>query len=150
MSYTKVNRDFIDRLAVAISHYEGYWITPQQASERKIKYPTIAQRNRNPGNIRTWTRDGKVYPTTDGFVDFLAWARSRFPNESDSVIMELAAAEGWRVLRTLLEKRFSSPITLEAFCVSYAPFSDGNNPSLYARFLARRLGVRHDQPLKLT
>lgn len=144
----------IDKLARAIAEKEGFYVTEEQARARNIRYPTLAQRNANPGNIRRW-RDAsnRPYPTHRGYVDFVEWASERLRGASRDEISTAALNEGWRVLRVLigqyLEGRYTggqSP-TIAEFVQMYAPAADANDPDAYARFLAGRLGARVDQRL---
>ena len=140
--------ELIDRIARAIAEMEGFFVSEPQARARKIRYPTLAQINANPGNIRQW-RDsrGLPYPTSRGYVDFVAWASERFPGVSREDLSRRALEEGWRVLCVLigqyLDGRYTQgkpPTFLEMFKV-YAPSTDGNHPANYAEFVARRLGA---------
>ncbi|MCW5976712.1 MAG: hypothetical protein KIT09_01480 [Bryobacteraceae bacterium] len=146
--------ELIQKLARAIAEKEGFFVTEAQAKARKIPYPTRAQRNANPGNIRAW-RDAKrrPYPISGGYVDFVTWASERFPGVSREEMSRRALEEGWRILRVLvgqyLDGRYTSgqaPTIEEMFRV-YAPAADGNDPAGYARFVAAKLGVRPDQRL---
>lgn len=142
----------IDRLARAIAEKEGFYITEEQARARAIKWPTRAQRNANPGNIRRW-RDaqGREYPRDGGYVDFVAWASERFPGASREELSRRALEEGWRILRVLvgqyLDGRYTGgePPTFEQMFRVYAPAEDANDPAGYARFVAQKLGARPDQ-----
>ena len=144
--------ELVDRLARAIAEYEGFYVTEAQARMRRIRYPTLAQRNANPGCIRRW-RDarGTPYPISHGYVDFVAWASERFPGASREEISRRALDEGWRVLRVLigqyLDGRYTNgrPPTFEEMFRIYAPLSDNNAPAGYARFVASKLGARPDQ-----
>ena len=146
--------ELIDRVARAIAEMEGFFVSEMQARDRKIRHPTLSQINANPGNIRQW-RDsrGLPYPTSRGYVDFVAWASERFPGLSPEDLSQRALEEGWRVLRVLvgqyLDGRYTQgrPPTCEEMFRTYAPSSDGNHHANYARFVAGRLGVRPDQPL---
>lgn len=137
--------ELVQRLAQAIAEMEGFY--------RRDKI-TLAQRNANPGNIRQW-RDarGRPYPTYRGYVDFVQWAADQMPGASDEQISERALAEGWRVLRVLVERYINGdytagqPPTIEEMFRVYAPSSDGNHPANYARFVATKLGARPDQRL---
>ncbi|MEJ5370280.1 MAG: hypothetical protein WHT08_18370 [Bryobacteraceae bacterium] len=146
--------ELIQKLARAIAEKEGFFITEAQAKAREISYPTRAQRNANPGNIRHW-RDAKQrpYPISGGYVDFVAWASERFPGVSREEMSQRAIEEGWRILRVLigqyLDGKYTQgkqPSAEEMFRV-YAPAADDNDPTGYARFVAGRLGVRPDQRL---
>lgn len=146
--------ELIQKLARAIAEKEGFFVTEAQAKARKIPYPTRAQRNANPGNIRAW-RDAKrrPYPISGGYVDFVAWASERFPGVSREEMSRRALEEGWRILRVLvgqyLDGRYTGgePPRIEEMFRVYAPAADGNDPAGYARFVAAKLGVRPDQRL---
>jgi hypothetical protein len=138
--------ELIEKIAQAIAEMEGFYRTAAQ--------PTLAQRNASPGNIRQWRdRSGKPYPTSKGYVDFVAWASERFPGASREEMSRRALEEGWRILRVLigqyLDGRYTQgkPPTAEEMFRVYAPSSDGNHPASYARFVARKLGARPDQRL---
>ena len=136
----------VERLAEAIAHQEGFYLSEAYAQERGLTFPTRAQRNANPGNIRVWkTGNGHEYPRSGGYVDFTAWAAER-PGA-------VAALEGWRVLRLLvwryIEGRYThmqSPTLVEMFRV-YSPSADGNEPEAYASAVGARLGIPTDVPL---
>lgn len=138
--------ELIEKIARAIAEMEGFYVT--------ATHPTLAQRNANPGNLRQW-RDqrGRVYPTHRGYVDFVAWASTRFPGASREEMSRRAIDEGWRILRVLvgqyLDGRYTQgrpPTVAEMFRV-YAPSADGNHPTNYARFVAGKIGARPDQRL---
>jgi hypothetical protein len=147
-------QELLDRLARAIAENEGFFVTEAQAKARKIRFPTRAQINANPGNLRAW-RDAKrrPYPTSGGYVDFVAWASERFPRASREEMSRRALEEGWRILRVLvgqyIDGRYTAgkPPTVEEMFRTYAPASDGNDPAGYALFVARKIGVRPDQRL---
>jgi hypothetical protein len=147
-------QELIGKLAPAIAEKEGFFVTETQAKARKIPYPTRAQRNANPGNIRAW-RDARrrPYPARGGYVDFVAWASAGFPGASREELSQRAVEEGWRILRVLvgqyLDGKYTQgkPPTVEEMLRVYAPAADGNDPAGYARFLAARLGARPDQRL---
>jgi hypothetical protein len=88
-------QQLIEKIAQAIAEMEGFYATAAK--------PTLAQRNANPGNIRQW-RDarGRAYPTSRGYVDFVAWASERFPGVSREEMSQRAIEEGWRILRVLV------------------------------------------------
>lgn len=138
--------ELIEKIAQAIAEMEGFYATAAT--------PTLAQRNANPGNIRQW-RDarGRPYPTYRGYVDFVAWTSERLPGLSREELSRPALEEGWRVLRVLvgqyLDGRYTQgkPPSAEEMFRVYAPSADGNHPANYARFVARKLGVRPDQRL---
>jgi hypothetical protein len=139
-------QELIEKIARAIAEMEGFYVTAAT--------PTVAQRNANPGNIRQW-RDGrgKVYPTSGGYVDFVAWASTRFPGASREEVSQRAIDEGWRILRVLVGQYLDGhytegrPPTVAEMLRVYAPSADGNHPAAYARFVAGKLGARPDQRL---
>jgi hypothetical protein len=143
-------RELIDKISHAIAHKEGFFVTEAQARARKIRFPTKAQRNANPGNIREW-KDGRPYPTDGGYVDFVAWASDRFPGATREELSQRAIDEGWRILRVLVGQyvtgRYTQgkPPTLQEMFRVYAPAADGNDPEGYAQFVAGKLGVRPNQ-----
>lgn len=147
-------QELLDKLARAIAENEGFFVTEAQAKARKIRYPTRAQINANPGNLRAW-RDakGQPYPTSGGYVDFVGWASHQFPGLSRDGMSRRAPEEGWRILRVLagqyIDGRYTGgkPPTVEEMFRTYAPASDGNDPTAYARFVAGRLGVLPGQRL---
>ncbi len=147
-------KELIERIAQAIAEKEGFYFSEAKAKQRRIRFPSRAQRNANPGNVRTW-RDarGKRYPVDGGYVDFVAWASARYTGLVGDVLSQKAIEEGWRVLRVLvgqyIDGRFTEgkpPSLIEIFQV-YAPGTDGNDPEGYARFVAAKLGVDMNQTL---
>lgn len=138
-------------MADAIATMEGWYITQQQASARRLQWPTRAQVNNNPGNLRSW-----------GSRDIVAGYAS-FPSPQD----------GWAALRaqirnniyglgTNFPRRKTHPMTCAEFFAGqrdasgevlpggypgFAPHRDKNNPVGYAQFVANRLGIPADVPL---
>jgi hypothetical protein len=147
-------QELLDKLSRAIAENEGFLVTEAQAKAQKVRFPTRAQINANPGNLRAW-RDakGQPYPTSAGYVDFVGWASHQFPGLSRDGMSRRALEEGWRILRVLagqyVDGRYTGgkPPTVEEMFRTYAPASDGNDPASYARFVAGRLGMRPDQRL---
>lgn len=141
-------KELINKLSAAIAEQEGFFVTEAAAHERGIHYPTIAQMNNNPGNIRVW-RDasGRPYPTKSGYVDFAEWARQQLPGSPSALVYDRAGAEGWRVLGVLvghyIDGRYTGgkPPTVADMFRAYAPSADKNDPGGYARFVAGKLGV---------
>lgn len=159
------DKALIDAMAEAMATKEGFYVTEKQARQRGIKWPTIAQKCCNPGNIRAWQdAQGRWYPTTGGlgpdgrprgYVDFVAWARQKFGNLPEAELRRRALEEGWRKLKRQIEIYLSGrhtegrrPTPLEMFS-KYAPANDGNNPIEYAQFVAGRLGIPVDQPFPI-
>lgn len=111
----------VDDLAQAIARYEGFYTAG-----------TLAQRNNNPGNLRSWGS----YPVVNGYV--------QFPD----------AASGWAALRAQVSKNIGRGLNLYEFFggkpgtyAGYSPSSDGNSPSRYAETVATWLGIRPDKVL---
>jgi hypothetical protein len=146
-------QELLDKLSRAIAENEGFFVTEAQAKARKIGFPTRAQINANPGNLRAWRAKGRPYPMNGGYVDFVGWASHHFPGVSREEMSRRALDEGWRILRVLAGQYIDGhytgrkPPTVEEMFRTYAPASDGNDPAGYARFVAGRLGVRPDQRL---
>lgn len=111
----------VDDLAGAIGTFEG-----------AFKTGSVAQRNNNPGNLRTW---GNL-PRRDGYAVFPS--------------MEA----GWAALRRQVELNISRGLTLFEFFAGkpdiyagYAPAADQNQPATYAAFVGQRVGLPLDVPL---
>lgn len=146
--------DLIHRLSKAIAEHEGYYVTEKEARDRGIKYPTRAQRQYNPGNIRKWKdRAGMSYPRTGGYVDFMAWAVEQWPNMAFTAQRQNAEEEGWRVLGALVGQYLLGQYTgngiptLRQMFAVYAPAADGNDPDSYARVVGLKVGIGVDVPL---
>ena len=118
------------RIAVAISEMEGY-----------TKDGSLAQRNHNPGNLRWWPGTRNV----DGYAFFAT------------------PQDGWRALRRQVLTNVNRGLTLLTFFAGqrdehgevikggyhgYAPRADGNYPLQYAHFVAKRVGIPVDVPLR--
>lgn len=138
--------ELVARIAVAISEMEGY-----------TKPGSRAERQNNPGNLRSW---GKT-PVVDGFCNFPT------------------PAEGWRALRKQVWRNVGRGLTLTEFFggkrvketltvtvtladgqraqveqerervvyPGYAPDSDGNHSRSYAAYVGARVGIPVDVPL---
>jgi hypothetical protein len=112
---------FTEILARSIATFEGFF-----------KSGSLAQRNNNPGNLRSWgTR-----PVRDGYAVF------------DT------PEAGWAALRRQIELNINRGLTLQEFFggkqgvyAGYAPASDENDPAGYAQFVAQRAGIAADVPL---
>lgn len=111
----------VDDLAGAIARFEGFFQTD-----------SVAQRNNNPGNLRSWgdlpRRDGyAVFPTVEA---------------------------GWQALRQQIRLNVSRGLNLLEFFGGkpgvyggYAPAADQNQPGAYAAYVAERAGLPLDVPL---
>lgn len=105
----------VDNLAQAIARYEGYYSTG-----------SVAQRNNNPGNLRSWGNN----PVVGGFA--------QFPT----------AETGWVALRSQVQRNIDRGLTLDEFFAGkpgtysgYAPSADNNRPLTYAATVANWLGI---------
>lgn len=107
------------RMALAISWMEGYY-----KSGTFQPMNSIAYRNMNPGNLRSWGNN----PRVQGYV--------KFPDEQ----------AGWNALYSQIAKNIGRNLTMNEFFggkpgvyPGYAPSSDNNRPDQYAAFVARYL-----------
>lgn len=117
--------ELVEAIATAIARMEGFY-NPK----------SIASRNKNPGNLRTWGKQ----PTNAGFAVF------------DTV------QDGFKALRKQISINvFRRGLSLREFFAGkpgvypgYAPASDGNRPVQYARFVASQIGrgTSIDIPIK--
>ena len=105
----------VDDLASAIARYEGFYTAG-----------SLAARNNNPGNLRSWGS----YPVVNGYV--------QFPD----------AATGWAALRAQVTKNIGRGLNLYEFFggkpgtyAGYSPSGDNNNPNRYAETVAAWLGI---------
>lgn len=105
----------VDLIAQAIALMEGFYIPG-----------SLAQRNNNPGNLRTW---GSL-PTSGGYAVFPT------------------ATAGWDALKRQVQLNINRGLTLEEFFAGkpgvyggYAPAADKNDPGGYARFVAGKTGI---------
>ncbi len=137
---------------------EGFFVTESQAKVRSMRFPTRAQRNANPGNVREWhDANGRDYSQAGGYVDFIAWASVCYPGAPLAELGQKALTEGWRVLRKLVGQYVDGKYTggklptLRQMVAVYAPASDRNDPEGHAQFVANKLGVSATTPVeKLT
>lgn len=89
----QLRSSFINAMAEAGATEEGFYITEDQAKQRKIKWPTVAQLNNNPGNLVMWGS----HPIRYGFVHFLPdVGRPGDPLPKDHT--------GWKALRRQYER----------------------------------------------
>ena len=87
---------------------------------------SIAARNNNPGNLRSWGSN----PVVDGYA--------KFPT----------LQAGWDALRAQVDKNIGRGLTLQEFFggkpgvyPGYAPAVDRNDPGNYANFVATQAGI---------
>lgn len=130
--------ELINIIAESIAHHEGYYVTQAEAQKRGTRWPTRAQRNRNPGNLRRWDPKRDKYDDVDPAKRY--------------VIFDTEEA-GWSALRKLCEQylggkyhkahkdprlKTDKPSLWQWFRV-YAPAEDANNPESYAAGVAADL-----------
>jgi hypothetical protein len=122
MGYLGMGNVSIDSLAQAIAQMEGY-----------NKAGSIAQRNNNPGNLRSG--QGQV-GTSGGYAVFAT------------------PEDGFAALNHQIELNASRGLTLNEFFAGkpgvyggYAPSADSNDPVNYAAFVANRLGADPNVPI---
>lgn len=136
----------VSAIADAIATMEGF----------RAKKTTLAFRNANPGNIMRWRdKNDRPYPDYKGYVDFVAWAKEKYPDLPEEEQRELGLNEGWRVLKKVINQYIDgryhggeSP-TLAQMFAKYAPKGHGDNdPERYAAFVAEVVGIPVDVPLK--
>lgn len=115
--------DLTSSLASSIAQFEGY-----------NKPGSVAQRNNNPGNLRSGP--GQIGTDSLGFAIF--------PD----------AATGWAALDNQVNLNVARGLTLQQFFAGepgvyagYAPSADSNNPTQYANFVASQAGIPTDVPL---
>lgn len=111
-----------DQIAESIARMEGFY-----------KSGTLAARNNNPGNLRSWGSN----PVVNGFAQFAT------------------PEAGWAALKRQVQLVIDRGLTLKEFFggkagvyPGYAPAADANDPNGYAAFVAKRLGVDVNTPLK--
>lgn len=115
-------KDIIASIAERIATFEGFFLTKKQSQNTGAKFPTLAQKNNNPGNIRNWGKSKIV----GGYAVF------------DT------PEAGWTALKTQIGKNIDRGLTLNEFFggkknvyPGYAPEADKNHPINYAKFVAK-------------
>ena len=113
-------RDFLGEFCNAISTYEG-------------GVGDLNHRNNNPGNCRYFSGGylpiyGVVKQDKNGFAIFKDW---------DTGMLYLENMIKYKAIKRPTQ-------TITQFMSIYAPFSDGNNPVMYADFIGKQLGVNPD------
>lgn len=105
--------DYLTLMCAAIADYEG---GPGDRNHL----------NCNPGNLRSWPG----YPQDHGFAKFPTWEIGMMALET----LIKNAAKG-------ISSSYQPNMTLVQFFGKYSPTADGNNPTAYANFVAKRMGV---------
>lgn len=113
--------NLIDPIAQAIAAMEGFY-----------KAGSLAVRNNNPGNLRSWGSN----PVVNGYA--------QFPT----------VEAGWAALKAQIQKNINRGLNLSEFFGGkpgvyggYAPSADKNDPVNYANFVASRVGIDVSTPL---
>lgn len=111
----------VDAISQAIAQMEGYNTAG-----------SLAQRNNNPGNLRSWGS----WPVVNGYV--------QFPD----------ASTGWQALAVQVSKNVNRGLTLQEFFggksgvySGYSPGTDGNHPVQYAQFVSTQVGIPVNVPI---
>lgn len=106
---------FVSKFAEAIAIEEGFYVVG-----------SVAQRNNNPGNLRSWG----AYPIVDGYA--------KFPTVD----------HGWISLRRQIRRNIARGLTTYEFFAGkpgvyagYSPAEDSNRPKEYAEFVASKMGI---------
>lgn len=114
--------NLVDLMAQAIATMEGFY-----------KPGSLAARNNNPGNLRSWGTN----PVVNGYA--------QFPTLD----------AGWAALKKQIQKNIDRGLNLTEFFGGktgvyggYAPSADKNDPVNYAKYVAGRTGVDVNTPLK--
>jgi hypothetical protein len=122
MGYLGMGNVSIDSLAQAIAQMEGY-----------NSPGTLAQRNNNPGNLRSG--QGQT-GSSGGFAVFAT------------------PEDGWAALNNQISLNASRGLTLNEFFAGkpgvyggYAPSADSNDPAGYAAYVAGRVGADPNVPI---
>lgn len=142
----------------ACAHEEGFYVTEAQAKARKMAWPTIAQKNNNPLNLRTWGS----HPIRNGYVHFLPDVQLGAPlpkthagwkaayTQSMRAIFEKKFMAGGKPTRglTLFEiyagQRDAAGNVVKGGYSGWAPSKDSNNPKAYAEFVLNYLRANWD------
>jgi len=111
-----------DQFVESIARFEGFYV-----------HRSRAQRNNNPGNLRSWGRNKIVA----GYA--------QFPS----------VEAGWQALRTQCRKNiYERKLTCYEFFggkkgvySGYAPDSDGNHSRRYAEYVAQRCAIEPTRPI---
>lgn len=127
---TVINTSKLEKFCLAIRDFEG---RPPKGDFKGDKN----WRNNNPGNCR-YSKVGylpiyqPVRKDKDGFAIF-----KDYPT-------------GWLYLQNLVKHKVAKNPnqTLFQFISIYAPVEDANEPKVYATYIAKRLGVTIDTPMK--
>lgn len=117
----------IESIAKAIARQEGYYNANWQPQSN-----TLAYRNNNPGNLRSWGSN----PVVSGYA--------QFPTVD----------QGWQALYRQVQLNIDRGLTLEEFFAGkpgvyggYAPAADSNLPYTYANNVASWTGIPLGIPL---
>lgn len=116
----------MDAWADAIQQHEGWYVGSR------------SYRNNNPGNIKYVGQSLAVGQDTGGFCIFKTYADGR------KCLTDMLT----RAATPPVEGKYSPDMTLAQFFAVYAPSSDNNNPDAYATFVAAKIGVTVDTPIK--
>lgn len=122
-----VNKATLNNFCLAIRDHEG--------NPGDLNY-----KNNNPGNFRC---SSVGYDRKYGIVLCVETASGKFAKFETYEL-------GWLYLQNIVKERINKhpDWTLIDFFSNYAPSTDGNNPVLYAKYVAYRMGVGSDFKIK--
>ena len=125
----------VKRIAEECARVEGFFLTPEEAHTRRIRYPSAAQRNHNPGNIMDFAHWKATYNSETGRGEF------RLQHyETDAI--------GWAAEYAWWLRRVSEGYTLRSAIHRKAPKGHGDNdPEKYTRIVAERANIDPDKKL---
>jgi len=113
--------NLVELIAQAIARQEGFYVAG-----------SIAQRNNNPGNLRSWGTN----PIVDGYAKFAT------------------VEDGWNALYRQITLNINRGLNLQEFFAGkpgiyagYSPAADNNRPLEYAQYVAGQVGISPIVPL---
>lgn len=142
--------DFVHVFTSQCARMEGFFVTEETAKAQRIMWPTIAQKNANPINLRAWGS----FPKEAGYAKFpgppvTAWHNVTAASEQ--------CVEGWKAAMRQCERNiFERPLTFVTFFAGerddkgvvlpggypgFAPAADANKPLTYAQFVVSQLAI---------
>lgn len=121
----------VETMAKAIEVFEDY-VAPggKYRDGKPCPNGSVSWRNKNPGNCKGIDGKFKVFPTYEDGLKYL----------KDYIIRAATGKHG--------AYPKAGNTTLKEFFNIYAPSSDNNHPDLYASFVASKLAVGVDYPIK--
>jgi len=138
----------VEAMAKAMAKMEGFFLDKPA--------PTVAQRNRNPGNLRTWPGCAVV----DGYASFKTledgWAalRKQITNNIWGMgakdTYPLRTSEPMNFLQFFAGQRQPDGVVRRGGYPGYAPAADKNHPAGYAKFVYVEVSMVLKLPAEIT